>query len=124
VFGLIKLFGYYFVAAWIGRRYRPPSVAKPLIVALSRIALGALFAWLIWSAVGVKESLPTYMGLVLLRAVEWALIIWFFHERPLGRLDGGRLAKLACFGTLGSCVLDLPAAFGAFVIPALAYGIC
>jgi hypothetical protein len=124
VFGLIKLVGYYYVAAWAGRQYRLRQVAAPLIVALARIALGAIFAWLITSAVDVEKSWPWYLVLVLLRTVEWGLVFWRFYERPAGRLDWNRLVTLSCFSTLASCVLDLPAAFGAFVIPAMAYGIC
>jgi len=124
VFGLIKLVGYYFIVAWVGRYYRPHAVALPLVVALSRIALGALFAWLVASAVDVEKSLPWYLVLVLLRTVEWGLVFWYFYERVAGKVDWNRLLLYACFGTMASCLLDLPAAFTAFVIPLMAYGIC
>ena len=124
VFGLIKLVGYYYVAAWAGRQYRTRKVATPFIVALSRIALGAIFAWLITSAVDVEKSWPWYGVLVLLRTVEWGLVFAYFYERPAGRIDWNRLVTLSCFSTLASCALDIPAGLSAFIFPLMAYGIC
>ena len=124
VFGLIKLAGYYFAVRWVGRYYRPHAVPSPFVVALSRIALGALFAWLVASTLHVEKSLPWYVVLVLLRTFEWGLVFWYFYERVVGKVDWNRLLLYSCFGTMASCLLDLPAAFSAFVLPLLAYGIC
>ena len=124
VFGLIKLVGYYYVAAWVGRQYRPHRVATPFVVALSRVALGALFAWPVATAFDVEKSLPWYLVLVLLRSVEWGLVFWFFYERLDSKVEWKRLLIVTGFGTLVSCVLDLPAGFSAFVFPLMVYGIC
>ena len=124
VFGLIKLVGYVFVARWVQRYYRPPHVARPLFVAISRIALGAAIAGLVAISFRVDKSMPWYLVLVSARAVEWLLVFWFFYERPTGTIDWQRLSVFTVFGTVVSCVLDLPAGFTAFVIPIMVYGIC
>jgi hypothetical protein len=125
VFALIKLVGYWFLARWIGRRYRTEvAAASPFVVALSRVVLGALVSWIVATAFQVDNSLPWYSVLVLLRAIEWAAIVWLFYEQLAVELDWRRLALFAFFGTLLSCVLDLPAAFGAVVMPMMVYGIC
>ena len=122
-FGAIKLVGYYYVARRVARAY-PPKVPMPLIVALARVALGALIAFLIASTFDVKSDLPWYLLLVALRAIEWGVVFILCYERTLVAIDWSRLRKASAFATLVSCLLDLPAVFGAFVVPALAYGIC
>jgi hypothetical protein len=125
VFALIKLVGYCFLARWIGRNYRSEvAAASPLVVALSRIVIGALVGWIVATACQIDNTLPWYAVLVLLRVVEWAAIVWLFYERLAVELDWRRLALFAFFGTLLSCVLDLPAVFGAVVMPMVVYGIC
>jgi hypothetical protein len=124
IFALIKLAGYWFLAQWLGRYYRPHEAAAPITVALSRIVLGALVGGFVALSFRVETNIPWYLLLVLVRAVEWALVFWFFYERLTGDTDWRRLALFACFGTVVSCVLDLPAVFSAVVIPLMFYGFC
>jgi hypothetical protein len=125
VFALVKLVGYWFLVRWIGRNYRTEvAAASPLVVALSRIVLGALVSWIVATAFKVDNTLPWYALLIALRAAEWAAIVWFFYERLAVEFDWRRLALFAFFGTLLSCVLDLPAVLGAIAVPIMTYGLC
>ena len=125
VFALIKLVAYYFVAKRFALRYLPNvQAAPPLLVALSRIALGAVLAAIVAMRFQVDNTLPWYLLLLLLRVVEWAAIVWLFYERLAGEFDFARLAMFTGVGTLVSCLLDLPAVLGAIAIPIMAYGIC
>ena len=125
MFAAIKLVGYVFLARWIGRRYRPDVVAAPaVVVAVSRVALAALVGWIVAMSFDVDNTLTWYSILVALRFVEWAAIVWLFYERLAAEFDWGRLAMFAGTGTALSCVLDLPAVFGAVAAPLLAYGFC
>jgi hypothetical protein len=124
VFGAIKLVGYFFLARWLGRRYRVGTASTPRYVAVSRVALGALVAWLVHSTLHVYPGLPWYLVLVFLRLVEWLAVFWYFHERPAGTVDGTRLLACGLLGTLVSCLLDAPAFFGAMVAVFGVYGFC
>jgi hypothetical protein len=125
VFALVKLVGYVYVAARIARHYRPGVVASPaLLVALSRVALGALLAWIVAMGFDVHKTWSWYGLLVGLRFVEWAAIVWLFYERLASEFSWDRLLTYAGLGTAVSCVLDLPALFFAVAMPILAYGIC
>ena len=125
VFALIKLVAYCFVAARIARHDRPGVEAAPaLLVALARVALAALLAGIIAGAFQVDNTWSWYGLLVVLRFVEWAAIVWLFYERLASEFSWDRLLTYAALGTAASCVLDLPAVFGAVAVPILAYGIC
>jgi len=125
VFALVKLVGYWYLARWIGRNYLPGVVAaSPFVVSISRIVLGALVSGIVAGAFDVDNTLSWYAVLVLLRAIEWAAIVWLFYERLAADFDWKRLALFAFSGTVLSCVLDLPAVFGAIVVPMMAYGFC
>ena len=124
VFALVKLIGYRFLLAWIARYYRPHQTVAPIVVALVRILFGALVAGLVATAFHIGPSLGWYLVLVLARAIEWAVVIWFFYERLTGATRAGRLALFALLGTLVSCLLDLPGGFGGVFIPIMVYGFC
>ena len=124
VFGAFKLVGYYFAVRWIARYYRPHKLPSALVVALSRIVLGAIVAWLVISTVDVGRNLSWYLLLVLARGLEWGVVLAYFYERAAGGIEWRRLAMFAGFGTVASCVLDLPAVFGAILVPMMAYGFC
>lgn len=124
VFAAIKLVGYRFAVKRVVRYYPTNTYAAPLVVALSRMVLGGLFAWPVASTFDVHKTLPWYGVLVLMRILEWGLVFWYFYERPAGAIHWRRLALFAGFGTVVSCVLDLPAAFSALIVPLMVYGFC
>jgi hypothetical protein len=124
VFGLIKLVGYYYVVRNVARGCPARPLASPLVVALARIALGAVIAFPVVSTMGIHKSWPMYGALVLVRFIEWAFIFVLFYERSFTAIDWKRIGRHATFGTVVSCLLDLPAVMGAVIIPVLAYGIC
>jgi hypothetical protein len=124
VFGLVKLVAYYFFVRRVARAYAPRKVALPLIVALARIALGAVLAFVVATTFDVHRTWSWYLVLVLLRAIEWGVVFTLFYEQTLTTIDWRRLAKHTALGALLSCLLDLPAGFSAIAIPIMAYGIC
>jgi len=124
VFGAIKLLGYFFLARFLGRRYCVGVASTPYRVAVSRMVLGALVAWLVHSTLHVQPNLSWYPALVVVRTIEWALVLWYFYERPTGAANASRLLTWSALGTLVSCLLDAPAFFGAMVAVFGVYGFC
>jgi hypothetical protein len=124
VFGAIKLLGYYFLVRWMGRSYRVDRTPAPLVVALSRIALGAIVAWLVHTTFQVEPRRALYPALIAVRMVEWALVVAYFYERHTSAMQGRRLLLWSFLGTVVSCVLDIPAFFGAIVTVFGLYGFC
>jgi hypothetical protein len=124
VFVLIKLVGYRLLVRWLERHYHLDQPAPAMLIALSRIALGALVGGLLALAFHVEAKLPWYLLLVVLRAIEWAVVFWFFYERRADHIDWRRLAACSFLGTVASCLLDVPAVFSAIAVPIMAFGFC
>jgi hypothetical protein len=66
------------------------------------------------SPIGGEDTVLYFALLVLLRIVEWGLIIFWFYDRKM--VKKAQIAKAITLGVIWSFVLDIPLLSGLFVV--------
>ncbi|MCW8132533.1 MAG: hypothetical protein KIS92_19450 [Planctomycetota bacterium] len=118
VFGAVKLAGYTAAAALLRWSYGRSS-APVIVVGLARTVLGVVLG--IGFGLGMAAVARRYdthvnelsfyiVGLIVLRIMEWSLIVWFFFDRELAQKKKDML--FVALGILWSFFLDVPAIIG------------
>lgn len=117
-FGAIKFAGYTAAAALLRWSYGT-SRAPVVVVGITRTVLGMILGagfGLGMAAVAnrydmhVNEMSFYMVGLVVLRIMEWSLILWLFFDRDLAHKKKDMLFVVV--GILWSFLLDVPSIFG------------
>ena len=127
VYALIKVVGYAGFAYYLNRTFsKQNNVWK---VGITRAALGVVLG-LAHNAIflnffevamgrvplGGEDTYLYFIGLILLRIFEWALIIHWFYDRRLQNKP--RATKAIILGSIWSFTLDIPVWLGLFVVAA------
>ena len=97
--------------------HKPVAYANPVLFGIMRTMLGILGGLAIYAigAIISEDYRLFYLILAPIRYAEWLLIIWWFY----GRASPGvlRLAGYSLFGSIWSCILDIPAVAAIFLLP-------
>jgi len=110
-------FGGYFLAFRFLKRIHPTIQASALVMAGTRTVLGLIVGGALyfgWNAPS-REALPYYLLLTLLRLFIWGAIIHYFIGKA--NVARGRTWLYTLGGVLLSSLMDIPAAFFAFLVP-------
>jgi len=121
-----KFAGYLLLFVWL-KRMQPAVQASVILMASARAALGILaggMLYLGWDAARHRvsgfynfsyEVLPYYSVLFVLRVLVWAATIYIFWRNANLRHD--RVWLYALGGSLGSSLMDIPAALFTLFVP-------
>ena len=118
---VLKMLGYSFFAKYLNYLYKKQqNIWK---VGFTRIVIGltlgfaysSFFMFILntsegKSPIGGENTYLFFAFIILLRIIEWALIVYFFYDKKL--IKNSRLLKAILFGTICSFILDVPAFFG------------
>ena len=110
-------FGGYFLAFRFLKRIHSAIQASALAMASTRTVLGLLVGGALyfgWDA-SSREAVPYYLLLTLLRVFIWGAIIYYFTRKA--NVSRGRKWLYIFGGALLSGLMDIPAAFFAFLVP-------
>jgi hypothetical protein len=110
-------FGGYFLAFRFLKRIHPVIQASALLMASTRTVLGLIVGGALyfgWNAPS-HEALPYYLLLTLLRVFIWGAIIHYFTGKA--NIARGKTWLYTFGGVLLSSLMDIPAAFFAFLVP-------
>lgn len=116
-FATIKVVGYCTLTFVMDRVYKKPFWLF-IPAGISRTLIGLVFsgiyglmAGLFLGVTGLLISAPLFLlGLLLVRLVEWWLVVWLFYDRSLTEKSKDWI--WAAVGASWSFVLDIPAFLG------------
>lgn len=117
----IKFVGYYPAARYLARRYPEVETSVPFLAAWRAIT-GLICGMAYYRLLGSPDwdphaPIPMYMGLIPVRMIEWALIVFLFFGRHIGRKAIRRYSAHVVLGTLWSFALDV--AIALVVVPTI-----
>jgi hypothetical protein len=125
IYALIKIVGYSLFAKYLNSLYQKHQniwkvglVRTVLGVVLGLVHNGIFFSFfnisMGRSPIGGEGTYLFFTLLVLLRVIEWSLIVHWFYDKNI--TEKNKALKAICLGIFWSFILDIPLMAGLFVV--------